>query len=916
MKSTLTAFSLWFLCVASAVAQQEPITKIAEIEGVTEYRLGNGCRLLLLPDESSSSVTINMTVFVGSRHEGYGETGMAHLLEHMLFKGTPKHGDIDKELKELGVLDMNGTTWYDRTNYYETLPASDENMDWAISMEADRLLNCYVRAEDLASEMTVVRSEFERGENSPIRILSQRLMANAYEWHNYGKSVIGNKADIERVPIHRLRAFYKKYYRPDNIMVLVAGKFDTEKALDSVKQHFGSLEKPETEIEPTYTTEPVQDGERIVHLRRTGDVPVVGVGYHIPAVAHADYAPVQVMDWILGDEPSGRLYNDLVKNKQASMVFSNVESGFDPGMVTCFAQVENNIELDDFRAKIIASIERMAEDGVTDAEVARAVADIGKEKEDDVTNSSQFAMTLSNWSAYGDWRLYYVDRDRIAAVTTADVNRVAAKYLKSSNRTVAVFMPTKKPDRATIPTAPRIADLVKDYKGKTAISAGEAFEPTPENIAARVVRGELSTGVKYTLLPKKSRGDRFYLRLTLRYGTEESLNSPETIKACSMLARLITKGTENFTRQELEDKLTQLKAELRVSGENGVLNFAVEGHKENLADTLDVLYEVLRRPTFPADELELLKSESVASYETMKSDPQFQAITTLSRKLTPVTSDNIHYVPTVEEEIARAKAATVDHIRLVYDAFLSSSHGELTVLGSFENEVVLAKLESALDGWKSQKPYQRIASKRFDFEPESLKIETPDKANAFVLMGANLDVRSDDPDWEALFIANDILGGGSLSSRLGERVREQEGLSYAVGCQFRAESLDRSAMFMSYAITNPTNREKLVATIDGVFDRFLESGVNSEELEAAKTSYAKALEKTFSDDKQLLSILHRYRHLDRDETFLRRRLARVAGLTKEQVDAAARKLLNGKKFVIVAAGDFANAKDADKAGQK
>ena len=204
--------------------------KVASIEGVTEYKLANGARVLLFPEASRPTVTVNMTVLVGSRHEGYGESGMAHLLEHLVFKGTPYHPQIPKALRDHGA-SFNGSTNGDRTNYFETMPATDANLDFGIALESDRLVNSFVKPEDLLSEMTVVRNEFERGENNPGSILNQRIYAAAYEWHNYGKSTIGSRSDIERVPIENLQAFYKKYYQPDNIVLIVAGKFDEAKAL-------------------------------------------------------------------------------------------------------------------------------------------------------------------------------------------------------------------------------------------------------------------------------------------------------------------------------------------------------------------------------------------------------------------------------------------------------------------------------------------------------------------------------------------------------------------------------------------------------------------------------------------------------------------------------------------------------------
>src|SRR6516165_6109711 len=258
LSASLLAVALPLFAIApSALAAPEELKKVTSVEGITEYRLDNGLRVLLFPDPTRPKVTVNLTVLVGSRHEGYGETGMAHLLEHMLFKGTPTNPDIPGAMKERGA-QFNGSTWVDRTNYFETLPAGDANLEYAIRLEADRMVNSPIKAEDLATEFSVVRNEFEAGENSPERVLSQRMTAVAYEWHNYGKSTIGNRSDIERVPVDSLRAFYHRFYQPDNAVLVVAGKFDEQKALESITKYFGSLTKPDRKLQETYTEEPAQ----------------------------------------------------------------------------------------------------------------------------------------------------------------------------------------------------------------------------------------------------------------------------------------------------------------------------------------------------------------------------------------------------------------------------------------------------------------------------------------------------------------------------------------------------------------------------------------------------------------------------------------------------------------------------------
>ena len=251
-------------------------------EGITEYRLANGLKVLLFPDNSRPTVTVNVTYLVGSRHENYGETGMAHLLEHLLFKGTKKNPDITGQFARRGM-DFNGTTSLDRTNYYEVFQASPDNLNWALQMEADRMVNSPVAQKDLASEMTVVRNEFESGENSPAQVLFKRMQSVAYDWHSYGRPTIGNRSDIENVRIANLQAFYRTWYQPDNAVLLVAGKFEPNATLAQINRLFGAIPKPKRALPQFWTVEPTQDGERSFAVRRQGDVQIVALGYKIPS---------------------------------------------------------------------------------------------------------------------------------------------------------------------------------------------------------------------------------------------------------------------------------------------------------------------------------------------------------------------------------------------------------------------------------------------------------------------------------------------------------------------------------------------------------------------------------------------------------------------------------------------------------
>src|SRR5947209_19217172 len=234
---------------AFAETLPQGIQKVTSVEGITEYALPNGLHVLLFPDASKPNVTVNITYMVGSRHEGAGETGMGNLLEHLLFKETQTRKDIKQELTDHGA-EMNGTTSWDRTNYFETLTATDENLKFAIDLEADRMMNTKMEKPILDAEMTVVRNEFEMGENSPDRTLMQRALETAFAWHSYGKMSIGNRSDIEHVPIQNLAAFYHKYYQPDDALLTIAGKFDEGKALAWIAADFGAIPKPSRAIDP------------------------------------------------------------------------------------------------------------------------------------------------------------------------------------------------------------------------------------------------------------------------------------------------------------------------------------------------------------------------------------------------------------------------------------------------------------------------------------------------------------------------------------------------------------------------------------------------------------------------------------------------------------------------------------------
>lgn len=882
-------------------------TKITVVEGITEYRLHNGLQVLLFPDHSKPTVTVNVTYMVGSRHEGRGEAGMAHLLEHMVFKGTPTYKNIWGALEDHGAR-FNGTTWVDRTNYFETLPASDENLEFAIHMEADRMVNSTISGDELAKEMTVVRNEFEMGENNPIRVLDERMMSAAYLWHNYGKSTIGNRSDIERVPVENLRRFYKRFYQPDNAMLVVAGKFDPVKTLKLITKHFGAIPRPTRVLETTYTEEPAQDGPRFVSLKRVGDVAAAGVLYHTPAGSHPDCAAVQILEDVLTNEPSGRLYKALVKTGKATRVFGYAYAWAEPAVLQIMARIRLDQDARGVLDEMTRIVEGVAKAGITDEEVERIKTRRLKNIKLALTNSGRIGVQLSEWAALGDWRMFFIHRDRLKAVTTADVQRVAEKYLLESNRTAGLFIPTKDPVRATVPPTPDVAKIVSGYKGTETIEQGEVFAATPENIEKRTKRVTLPSGIKLAMLSKETRGNSVHATFRFHFGSQKALTGHTT--ALEFISTMLMRGTTERDYQGLRDEIDRLQSRINVFGGTGTFSASIESDRKNIVAAIELVGEILRRPAFSHDEFEIARKERLAGLEENLSDPRALGFNMLTRKMNPWPVDSIHYVPTIKEQIERLKSLSLGTVQDLYKRFYGAGNVEVAVVGDCDEKAVTAAITRALGAWKSPAPYTRIAKPYRPIQAGSEKILTPDKQMAVVGTGATFAMRDDDTDYPALRFASYILGQ-SAKSRLLNRLRHKGGLSYGAGAMFRVNSQDRRTSLLGYAICAPQNAAKAQTALREEIQKWIAEGITEEELTEGQKSYALKFENNLANDRFVVRNLVSGLEIDRTIRFEADLQKKIQQLSRADIQRILKKRMAGTPFVEMMAGDLEKATPED-----
>ncbi|KIA89715.1 M16 family metallopeptidase [Kaistella jeonii] len=877
---------------------------VGNIEGIKEYSLTNGMRVLLIPDGSQSNMVVNIIYHVGSKDEGYGEKGMAHLLEHMLFKSTKNLGDIKKQLSDKGGA-ANGTTYYDRTNYYEIFPSNDENLKWAINMEADRMINATILQTDLDKEFSVVRNEFEIGENNPSGVLMEKVFSTAYMWHNYGNSTIGSKEDIERVKANTLRKFYEKYYQPDNATLIIAGKFDENNALKYIAENFSNLPKPTRELGGTYTVEPPQDGEKTVVLNRAGESKLVAAAYHTSAYADKDFAALAALSEILTGNPSGYLYKSLVETQKVSAIWAYSPESRDPGMMYFNFDVPKDKNLDVTEKLVKTELDKIATTNYTEEDLARAKSKLVKQIADTKNNTIGYAISLTEIVGAGNYKLAFLYRDNVEKLTLADIKNVAQKYFKSNNRTIGLFVPSANEMRVKpseyLPS--QIASLTSNYKGKDLEKEAAPFEASIANLKKNVTEGVLSNGMKYGLINKEVKGDKVMATFKFLLGNEKDLAGKNTIG--DLTADLLKAGTKTKTKEQIQDKLDQLKSSIdtRISGQN--LFISLSTYKNNYPEVMDILKDMLANSTFPQNELTKTISEYTTALEGQLKDPQALAQNELQRLAMPYPKESVFYTASLQEEIDNTRKVTRDQIVNFYENIMGANTGFGTVLGNLDPKIAASSLENTFGKWNAKSKYTEIKPTYFDTKKIDKNFLTPDKENAMALGTESFKMDQKSADYPALLLANEILGsGGFLSARLPMRLREKEGISYGVGSFLNVPVSNDVASWGFYALLNPTKRDAVESAVKDEVSKALKDGFTADEVTTNKKSYANIQKTMLGMDNTLINLVNKKLQygvsLDEYDALN----SKIANLKQEEVNAALRKYLTLDRLTSVYAGDF------------
>ncbi|MCH7814631.1 MAG: insulinase family protein [Planctomycetes bacterium] len=642
-----------------------------------------------------------------------------------------------------------------------------------------------------------------------------------------------------------------------------------------------------------------------------------GLLYHTPSGSHPDFPAIQVLRGVLTTRPAGRLYKALVETGIVASVSGSAFAWAEPGVMEFMAEVRLDKDVRLALDEMTKVVEGVATADITSEEVERIKTQLLKNIKLSLTNSGRIGVRLSESIAQGDWRLFFIHRDRLKQVKAADLTKVAQRYLVEANRTAGLFIPTEKPSRTTVPPRPDVAEMVRNFKGSETIAQGEAFAATPENIEKRTRRLVLPSGIKVALLAKKTRCEAVRVSFRFHYGTADALRGHET--ALGLIPSMLMRGTRERNYQQLRDAIDQLESRIFVGGgrgrggrrggggggggAKGSFSASIESDRAHVIAAIELLGEILSQPAFDPAEFELVVKNRQSRLERSLSDPRARGMNALSRAMNPWPPDSIHYVPTIEEQIERLKSVSLGSVSDLYSRYYGGGHLEVAVLGDFDEAEVEAALKNVFGSWKSLAPYERIAREHRPIESASLSIITPDKEMATVAMGTTFEMRDDDPDYPALVLANYVFGQ-SAKSRLMNRLRHEGGLSYGAGASLRVGRQDRRASLIGTAICAPQNAAEALTAMREEFAKWMAEGITDEELADARTSYALKFENTLANDRFVLGELVSGLEIDRTFVYRADLLAKIQSLTKADIQRVLAERLKDAPFVEMQAGDL------------
>ena len=916
-------FSVLLLCFIGVNAQNvdQKFKKVKAVGDIQEYLYApNGMKILLLQDNATPVVTVQVVYSVGSKHEVLGNTGATHLLEHLNFKGTPtfnkKNGTaIFTVLQNIGA-QMNATTWYDRTNYYETIPS--DQIELALNIEADRMRNSLLLQEDKESEMTVVRNEFERGENNPSSVLNKDIWATAFMAHPYHHSTIGWLSDIENMPNAVLKNFYNTYYWPDNATLTIVGDFDKNNLFTLVDKYFGKVTKSVKEIPQPYTTEPVQLGPRYVTVKKPGQIGIVTMAYKIPNTLNKDIPALIILAEVLGSGQSSLLSTTFVDTGLALSGNAQVASFQDAGLFTVSLEITPDKNYRDINAKMLELIEKVKKDGISQETVDRIAAKLNAETILSRDGSGSISNHLTEAIANGDWTYYYKSIEGISAVTALDVKRVANTYLIEDQSTTGYFIPQIVGSNSGDSTQ---ASNLQQEDSKFFFRNPE-MEQT-KNIdkiqETSILNSFLEIKSGYETIEEATKGEKFTRKkvagidvVTAKTGAKDFVSVAASFpiskyfttgkneKVPSLVTQMLSRGTTKNDKFVFSQKLEKLGVTFRIYATKNDVVISFKCLKKDIDAVVSLLSEELRYPLFDNKEFELLKEQNINSLKNQLNDPGTQAFIALSQAIYP--KDNPNYQEDTNKGIEDLNAVTAEDLKAFHKNYFGPKAMHFVVVGDVDTKVLYNSLNKNFKTWTGGTESEVKVIEPSKVAGESKVIFIPQKPSAELIIGQYTGVKKADRDYIPFYIGTNILGGG-FSARLMQTVRDNDGLTYNISAGLSGQEFV-GGFWYTNASFNPSLFQKGEDATMLQIKKWATDGVTAQELADNKSNITGSFKVGLSTTSGLARILLSYLQRGLEPDYVTQFPKEIDAVTLEQVNNSIKKYIDLNKLIIIKAGSL------------
>ncbi len=879
-----------------------------------EYELlSNGLKVLLQEDHSSPVVTVMVTYLVGSRHESNGRRGSAHLLEHMMFKGTARYQKqkgtaIAAVLQRVGA-HMNASTWTDGTNYYETLPS--DQLDLALDIESDRMRGSLYREEDLSSEMHVGHSELEKIENSPFAMMDQALWQAAFTRHPYHFPVIGWRKDIENTHAADLKQFYDTYYWPNNAYLAVIGSYPPESILDKIAGYFEKIKASPAPIPPMPLIEPDQISQRHTEIRREDRIESVVTAHKAPAVTHSDTPALDVLGLILTNGKTSRLYRDLINTALVVDVRSEASKSHDPGLFMTQALLSPGVTHDEVREHILKAYAEIRQHGITVDELYRAKKQLETHTLFSRDGSYAIAQELSGLIAAGDWTLFSHYLDKIRALKVEDIQHAAQTYLNDARMTTAYLISKNPASREETPAVEK-----NPYSTSRSVTEEELLKQTAD-LSQKALKAEQNrkapaVNPDQPLSERVSVSDIHGIRvLTVKTQVPEVVTITGSLEGTGqaysanpvlpeLVGHMLDEGTKRRNKFEIARLLESRGAQIAFQVAHKKTGFKAHCLAEDVPLVMELISEQLRIPLFDPNEFEKQKQRLEVDITHNRSSTSAQAESALSRLIYPPAHP--YYEPTFEVQLEALKKTTREDLVRFHETHYSPKNMILVAAGDIDARFFNEVVENVMKNWPVNKvpilpqPAQVVLS-----EPKKTVIPIPEKSKFDVFFGHALPLRYGEPLYHAAAIANFILGG-DFSSRLSTKVRDEYGLTYSIYSELSGLDRQTEGHWQISMILNPKFLDRGIEAALQEIQVFKDHGTTAKELAENKTTLKGLYKVSLSTTDGIATRLLTNEELQLPLTQLDLYPAVIDAVTLDQVREAIEKYFHPEKLQIAVAG--------------